>query len=63
MKPSEIKDKKSEWAKLELEWKEELFRLTLKKSTKQLDKTHRIKQIKKDLARLLTLRNQEARGM
>lgn len=62
MKPSEIKEKKSEWAKLEKEWREEIFRLSLKNSTKQLDKTHRIKEVKRDLARLLTLRQQEARG-
>ena len=62
MKPNEIKEKKAEWSKLELEWREELFRLRLKNSTKQLEQTGRIKQIKKDLARLLTLRQQEARG-
>lgn len=62
MKPSEIKEKKSEWAKLEKEWREEIFRLSLKNSTKQLDKTHRIKEVKRDLARLLTLRQQEVRG-
>ncbi|EKD41532.1 MAG: hypothetical protein ACD_73C00673G0008 [uncultured bacterium] len=62
MKPSEIKEKKSEWAKLEKEWREEIFRLSLKNSTKQLEKTHRIKEVKRDLARLLTLRQQEVRG-
>lgn len=62
MKLSEIKEKKSEWGKLEKEWREELFGLKLKNATKQLDKTHRIKEIKRDLARLLTLRQQESRG-
>jgi len=62
VKPSEIKEKKSEWAKLEKEWREEIFRLSLKNSTKQLEKTHRIKEVKRDLARLLTLRQQEVRG-
>jgi len=62
VKPSELKEKKAEWGKLEKEWREELFRLRIKNSTKQLEQTGRIKEIKRDLARLLTLRQQEARG-
>ncbi len=62
MKLSEIKEKKTDWLKLEKEWREELFGLKIKNATKQLDKTHRIKEIKKDLARILTLRQLESRG-
>ncbi|MBX7148388.1 50S ribosomal protein L29 [bacterium] len=58
MKPSELKDKsQAELDKLVAEWKEELFGLKLKKSTNQLDKTHRLGEIKKDIARVATMKN------
>lgn len=43
-----------ELVKLYHSLKEELFRLRLKKASNQLDKTHRFKEIKKDIARILT---------
>ena len=61
MKPSELREKTpQELKKLEVELQEELFRLKIKKSTGQLEKTHRLSLIKTDLARLFTLKAQKA---
>lgn len=43
------------------ELKEELFKLSLQKSIGQLEKTHRLKEIKKDLARVYTLLREETK--
>lgn len=59
MKLKELREKsKSELTKLVSSQKEELFRLKLKLKTSQLDKTHRISEIRRDLARTLTLLNE-----
>lgn len=59
MKLKELREKsKSELTKLVSSQKEELFRLRLKLKTGQLDKTHRISEIRSDLARTLTLLNE-----
>lgn len=51
-----IKEKsKGELNKLYNELKDELFRLQLKKASNQLEKTHRFKEIKKEIARILTV--------
>lgn len=44
-----------ELKKLLQESREELFRLRIKKSTGQLDKTHRLKLLRRDIARINTL--------
>lgn len=60
MTPNEIKEKSAvERAKLLKELREEFFQLNLKKTTSQLEKTHRLSEIKKDIARLLTIKRSE----
>lgn len=61
MKLNEINEKTSvERKKLVQELREELFRLRLKKASGELEKTHRLREIKRDLARVLTLEQREA---
>lgn len=61
MKPNEINEKTGgERKKLVAELREELFRLRLKKASGELEKTHRLREIKRDLARSLTLDRIEA---
>lgn len=56
MKPQEIRDlTEEEIIRKVKELKENLFKLKVKLSTKQLEKTHQIKFIKKDIARMLTI--------
>ncbi|MBI4411221.1 MAG: 50S ribosomal protein L29 [Deltaproteobacteria bacterium] len=56
MKPSELREKTpTERAKLASQLKEELFLLRIKKATGQLEKVHRLREIRRDLARLITL--------
>lgn len=56
MKPQEIRDLTVEEIERKLkELKENLFKLKVKLSTKQLEKTHQIKFLKKDIARMLTI--------
>ncbi len=60
----ELKEKSAKELKaLQGELNLELFQLKMKKNTGQLEKTHRLKEIKKDLARILTLKNMsDAKG-
>ena len=61
MTPKDLREKTdTELKKLKAEWKTELFHLKVKKVTGQLEKTHRIREVKKDLARLLTIEQQKA---
>ena len=56
MTPDELREKSGEeLKKLSADLKEELFRLKIRKATGQLEKTHRIKELKKDLARINTI--------
>lgn len=56
MTPSELREKTgAELKKLVYGLKEELFRLKIKKVTGQLEKTHRLREIRRDLARIETL--------
>ena len=56
MTPDELREKSGEeLKKLSADLKEELFRLKIRKDTGQLEKTHRIKELKKDLARINTI--------
>jgi large subunit ribosomal protein L29 len=41
------------------ETREELFKLRFQHATAQLEKTHRLRQVRKDIARLLTLQNEK----
>lgn len=59
MTPKELKEKTAkERSELLVNFREELFHLNLKKTTGQLEKSHRIKEIKRTIARLITLAKQ-----
>jgi large subunit ribosomal protein L29 len=61
MKAREIKELTAEeLLKREKELKEEIFNLRFQHSTGQLDNTARLKQIKKDIARVETVLRQKA---
>lgn len=56
MKLTDIKQKSAvELKKLLTESREELFHLKLKKKTGQLEKVHRIKELKTQIAQILTI--------
>ena len=40
---------------------EELFKLRFQHATAQLEKTHRLRQVRKDIARILTVQNEKQR--
>jgi len=55
MKPAEIRELSNEDLNIKTkEAREELFNLRFQMATSQLDNTSRIKEVKKDIARLLT---------
>ncbi|UWD34297.1 50S ribosomal protein L29 [Mesomycoplasma molare] len=60
MEFKELKNKSlSELEKLVTEYKAELFSLRFKNATSRLDKTHQIKEIRKNIARVLTAIKQQ----
>ncbi len=62
MTPKEIREKTSQELKTLLaDLREELFRLKMQAGTGQLEKSHRLKEVKKDLARLLTILGEKSR--
>ena len=55
MKPSEIRERLAADLHVKLkDAREELFNLRFQMATSQLDNTARVKQVKKDIARILT---------
>ena len=62
MKSAELRDLDVEGLAKKLgETREELFKLRFQHATAQLEKTHRLRQIRKDIARLLTVQNEKKR--
>ncbi len=62
MTPEELKSKTPTDLKIhESELREELFKLKLKQGVGQLEKNHRVKQVRRDIARTLTVLNQKLR--
>lgn len=58
----ELKSKNPSDLKLhQRELNEELFKLKLKKSMGQLEKNHQLKQVRKNIARTLTIYNQKVK--
>ena len=43
------------------ETREELFKLRFQHATAQLEKTHRLREVRKDIARILTVQNEKKR--
>ena len=65
MKPAEIRELSAEDLQAKLkEAREELFNLRFQMATSQLDKTARVRQVKKDIARIQTeMRARELRAL
>jgi large subunit ribosomal protein L29 len=62
MRAKEIRDLTSEEIRLkERELVEELFRLRLRKSTGQLDNPMRLRNLRRDIARIKTVQHEHAR--
>ena len=62
MKTAELRDLDVEGLAKKLgESREELFKLRFQHATAQLEKTHRLRQIRKDIARILTVQNETKR--
>ncbi|MCC7344029.1 50S ribosomal protein L29 [Deltaproteobacteria bacterium PRO3] len=60
MTPSEIREKNlKELAVLEKDLREELFKLKMQNATGQLEKNHRVTEVKRDIARVLTVARQK----
>ena len=56
MKPQELREKNDqELRELEGQLREELFRMRLKKHTNQLQESHRLKETRRDIARIKTI--------
>ncbi len=62
MKPSEFRDlSEDELETKETELKDQLFKLRFQHTVGQLENTMRMKDIKRDLARILTIRKEKER--
>lgn len=62
MTPEEIRNKTdAELSGLIKDLRESLFNLRMQKGTGQLDKTHRLKEVKRDIARVLTIMGQKTK--
>ncbi len=62
MKTAELRDLDVEALGKKLgESREELFKLRFQHATAQLEKTHRLRQVRKDIARILTVQNEKKR--
>ena len=60
MTPNELREKNlKELAAVEKELREELFRLKMQNATGQLEKNHRLTEVRRDLARVLTIMKQK----
>ncbi|KHK03216.1 50S ribosomal protein L29 [Desulfovibrio sp. TomC] len=62
MKSTELRDLDIDALSKKLgESREELFKLRFQHATAQLEKTHRLRQVRKDIARILTVQNDKKR--
>lgn len=62
MHSSEVRDLSDQELEVkERELREELFRLRLRHRTAQLEQTHRLVEVRRDIARILTVRQQRAK--
>ncbi len=60
MTPEEIREKNlKELATAERDLKEELFKLRMQNATGQLEKNHRLTQLRRDIARVKTIARQK----
>ena len=62
MTSKEIRDLSAEETVTKLrETREQLLQLRLRKQTGQVEKTHELRSLRKDIARLLTIQNEKSR--
>jgi large subunit ribosomal protein L29 len=62
MKTAELRDLDVEALGKKLgESREELFKLRFQHATAQLEKTHRLREVRKDIARIMTVQNEKKR--
>ncbi|WP_029459048.1 50S ribosomal protein L29 [Solidesulfovibrio alcoholivorans] len=62
MKNAELRDLDAEGLAKKLgESREELFKLRFQHATAQLEKTHRLREVRKNIARILTVQNEKKR--
>ncbi|MCE9625287.1 MAG: 50S ribosomal protein L29 [Deltaproteobacteria bacterium] len=60
MTPSEIREKNlKELSVLEKDLREELFKLRMQNATGQLEKSHRMTEVRRDIARVATVARQK----
>ena len=62
MKTAELRELDADGLAKKLgEYREELFKLRFQHATAQLEKTHRLRQVRKDISRILTVQNENKR--
>lgn len=62
MKTAELRELDADGLAKKLgESREELFKLRFQHATAQLEKTHRLRQVRKDIARIMTVQNEKKR--
>ncbi|WP_300158039.1 50S ribosomal protein L29 [Solidesulfovibrio sp.] len=62
MKTAELRELDAEGLAKKLgESREELFKLRFQHATAQLEKTHRLREVRKDIARIMTVQNEKGR--
>lgn len=60
MTPKELRDKNiKELTVIETDLREELFKLQMQNATGQLEKNHRLKEVRRDIARVVTIAKQK----
>ncbi len=60
MKAAELREKSlDELLKEEKKLREEIFKLNMRKGLEQVDNPHKIRNLRKDLARVLTIKNEK----
>ena len=63
MKPETLREKSDqELRELESQLRDEMFRMRLKKHTNQLERTHMLKETRRDIARIKTILTQRQRA-
>lgn len=63
MQPSDVRDlSPADLSKRELELREQVVRLTLKRNARRLDKPTELVAARRDLARVLTVKNERGRA-
>lgn len=63
MKPEELRERSDdELQELEQQLRDEMFRMRLQKHTNQLQQTHRLRETRRDIARIKTILHERQRA-